>query len=103
LHKSAGGGGRRRPSAGVGGHWRLGSEAVVSLGVIPVHRCTGAQVHRQSGDRLEGDPLAVRLLSLCDPAVESSSREGLRRLWLAAKELGRDLRAAVPAVSPAAV
>jgi hypothetical protein len=49
---------------------------------------------------LEGDPLLRRLLQLCDPSVESTSREGLKRLWLGARELARDIRTEAGRVNP---
>jgi hypothetical protein len=43
---------------------------------------------------LDEDPLVQRALALCNPAFDSSTKEGMRRLWLGARELAVDLREA---------
>lgn len=49
---------------------------------------------------LEGTPILRQLLLLCDPATDSTSREGLRRLWLGARELAESVRRESVRVKP---
>ena len=48
---------------------------------------------------LEIDPLVQRVIALCDPRVDSLSREGLKAHWRAATALAKDVRAVADAAT----